>query len=137
MKRIGFLLCFFLLIALFLFAFASIKEKRDSMTEFSSGIYFDKTWIYNNETPGTYHGIVVPDEQTALSIATAVFNGMEKSTEVQDFTAQAVFYDEEDRIWIVNFAKEDTHPYLKTLGNDCSIVIQASDGKILKIQFGE
>lgn len=137
MKRKIFLLCVFLLIPLFLFAFASIKEKRTSMIDSGSGIYFDKTWIYDNETPGTYRGIVVPDETTALSIAAAVFNGMEKSAEVQEFTPQEIFYDVEDRIWIVNFAKEDSHPFLQMLGNDCSIVIQASDGKILKIQFGE
>lgn len=113
-----------------LFACAPSPKEND-MVEFESGTYFNKEW---SETVGTYTEAVVPDEKTALEIAKVIFNGMDKSKEVQKYTPQSIFYDEQDKIWIVSFW-ENTNKY--TLGGDCSIAIQKVDGKILRIWFGE
>ena len=45
------------------------------MVKYESGNYHDKNW---SETIGTYGGMVIPDEETALKIAKAIFDGMEK-----------------------------------------------------------
>jgi len=107
------------------------KGKENSMAEYKSGIYHDKNW---NESIGSHKGVAIPDKETALEIAKAIFNGMEKSKDVQEYTPQSVFFDEQDEIWIVSFWK-DTDKI--TLGGDCSIAMQKKDGKVLRIWYGE
>lgn len=99
--------------------------------KFESGKYHNKDW---NETVGTYSKTVVPNEEIALDIAKAIFNGMDKSKEAQDYVPQSIFFDEQDEIWIVSFWKESNN---SSLGSDCSIAIQKKDGKVLRIWFGE
>ncbi|MBQ3084049.1 MAG: hypothetical protein IJC46_01175 [Clostridia bacterium] len=41
---------------------------------------------------------------------------------------------EKDEVWLVSFWKETEEI---TVGGDCSIAIQKSDGKVLRIWFGE
>ena len=94
------------------------------MVKYESGNYHDKNW---SETIGTYGGMVIPDEETALKIAKAIFDGME-------YVPQSVFYDNQDEIWIVSFGKNSNHIML---GGDCNIAMQKKDGKVLRIWFGE
>ena len=90
---------------------------------------------YGSETIGTYSGrAVIPDEETALKIAEAIFDGMEKSEEAPKYVPQAVFYDNQDEIWIVSFWENSNQ---LTLGGDCNIALQKKDGKVLRIWFGE
>ena len=106
------------------------KEKID-MVKFESGNYFNKDW---SENVGTYKKEAVPNKEVALEIAQAIFNGIDKSEKVREYVPQSIFYDEQDEIWIVSFWKESDEI---TLGGDCSIAIQKSDGKVLRIWFGE
>ena len=87
--------------------------------------------------PGTYLEPVVPDKETACKIAQAIFDGIPKYGEEQKFTLQNVFYDAEDEIWIVSFWEDWDDSGEITMGYDCSIAIQKSDGKVVKIWFGE
>ena len=93
--------------------------------------YHDKN---GSETIGTYGGMVIPDEETALKIAKAIFDGMEKSKDAKEYVPQSVFYDNQDEIWIVSFGKNSNHIML---GGDCNIAMQKKDGKVLRIWFGE
>lgn len=106
-------------------------EGGKDMVQFKSGIYHDKNW---GEIVGTYKGEIVSNEKTAIEIAKAIFEGMEKSEEVQKYVPQSVFYDEQDEVWIVSFWKDSKEI---TLGGDCSIAIQKKDGKVLRVWFGE
>lgn len=101
------------------------------MVKYESGNYHDKNW---SETIGTYGGMVIPDEETALKIAKAIFDGMEKSKDAKEYVPQSVFYDNQDEIWIVSFGKNSNHIML---GVDCNIAMQKKDGKVLRIWFGE
>lgn len=101
------------------------------MIDFKSGNYFNKDW---NEASGTYDKAVVPDKETALKIAEAIFEGMDKSKDIQEYVSQSVFYDEQDEIWIVSFWKESNEI---AIGGDCSIAIKKADGTVLRIWFGE
>lgn len=107
------------------------KKKETDMVSFKSGIYFNKNW---SETVGTYGQAVVPNEKVALEIAQSIFNGMDKSEEVQKYIPQTVFFDEQENIWIVSFWKEADEAIV---GGDCNIAIQKEDGKVLRIWFGE
>ena len=42
------------------------SKKENDMVKYESGNYHDKNW---SETIGTYGGMVIPDEETALKIA--------------------------------------------------------------------
>ncbi|MBR5500281.1 MAG: hypothetical protein IKV74_01995 [Clostridia bacterium] len=107
-------------------------KKEKDMIKYESGIFYNKNW---NESIGTYSGkAVIPDEETALKIANAIFDGMEKSKEVQKYVPQSVFYDDQDEVWIVSFWKSSNQI---TLGGDCNIALQKKDGRVLRIWFGE
>ena len=103
------------------------KERGEDMVKFESGIYFNKNW---SETIGTYGQVAVPNEKVALEIARSIFNGMDKSEEVQEYIPQTIFFDEQDNIWIVSFWKESNETIL---GGDCNIAIQKEDGKVYRI----
>ena len=108
------------------------SDKENEMIKYESGVFHDKNW---SENVGTYsRQAVIPDEETALKIAKAIFDGMEKSKDVQEYVPQSVFYDNQDEIWIVSFWK-NSHEI--TLGADCNIAMQKKDGKVLRIWFGE
>ncbi len=99
---------------------------------YESGEFDNKNW---NDTVGTYSKAdVIPDEDTALKVAQAIFDGMEKSKDSQEYVPQYVFYDEQDEIWIVSFWKNSNS---FVAGGDCSIAMQKKDGKVLRIWFGE
>ena len=123
-----------LIIALSLITYSACgsSKKQDDMIKYESGIFHDKNWA---ETVGTYgRKAVIPDKETALKTAQAIFDGMEKSKEVQEYTPQSVFYDNQDDVWIVSFWKDSDRT---VLGGDCNIALQKEDGKVLRIWFGE
>ena len=93
------------------------SKKENDMVKYESGNYHDKNW---SETIGTYGGMVIPDEETALKIAKAIFDGMEKSKDAKEYVPQSVFYDNQDEIWIVSFGKNSNHIML---GGDCNIAM--------------
>ena len=107
--------------------------KPDKIIEFESGVYFDKNW---DDTVGTYEGNVVPTKEIAISIAQAIFEGMENEN-FADYVVQSVFYDEVDHVWIVSFWPEQDNPDEFIIGGDCNIALQQTDGKVLRIWFGE
>lgn len=98
--------------------------------DFDPDFHIDINW----DDPLVYDGPVVPDKETAVRIAKAVFEGMEKPTDFINHKPQSVVYNEEDEVWIVGFWETTDMP---KLGGDCSIAIQKSDGKVVRIWFGE
>lgn len=104
--------------------------------EYDSGDFHDKNWT---DPVGTYKGPAVPDKETARYIAQAVLNGINKNNESNQFGTGSIFYDESDEIWIVTFFPSSDHlpEGVYMVGGDCSIAIQKSDGKILRIWSGE
>lgn len=116
-----------------IFCSACVNDNKEkSMIKYESGNFYDKNW---SETSGTYsEEAVISDEKTALKIASAIFDGMKKNDDVQEYVPQSVFYDNQDEIWIVSFWKNSNQI---TLGGDCNIAMQKKDGKVLRIWFGE
>ncbi len=88
-----------------------------------------KNW---DDTVGTYTGDVIPNEECAIAVATEIYRHLEYSED--HYVPINVFYDEVDKIWIVTFFEENN---VTTVGEDCSIAIQQSDGRVLRIWFGE
>lgn len=107
------------------------NDTSDQEIQFEEGIFYDKNW---SDTAGTYTGNVVESKETAVAVATAVYNGMRKSQSMSNLTPQSVFFDSQDEIWIVTFGMDGKE---NVVGGDCSIAIQKQDGRILRIWFGE
>lgn len=107
------------------------NDTSDQEIQFEEGIFYDKNW---SDTAGTYTGNVVESKETAVAIATAVYNGMRKSQSMSNLMPQSVFFDNQDEIWIVTFGTDGKE---NVVGGDCSIAIQKQDGRILRIWFGE
>ncbi len=122
---------FITLLIITLFSACGNGKKENNMVKYESGIYYDKDW---NETVGTYTESAIPDKDTALEVATAIFNGMDKSRGAKEYVPKSVFFDYQDEVWIVSFGKGSDE---FILGGDCSIAIQKKDGKVLRIWFGE
>ena len=112
-------------------ACACLKKQENDAIRFDLGTFFAKNW---DSTEGRYEKAAIPNKEIAVEVASAIFEGMEKSKEAQEYVPQCVFYDEQDEVWIVSFWKEHTE---NTVGACCSIAIQKADGKILRIWFGE
>lgn len=130
MKKILVVAVFFVCMIFCLICWNSKKEK--GMIKYKSGIFYEKNW---DETIGTYTGeCVIPNEEIALEIAKAIFNGMEKSKSMKEYVPQSVFYDNQDEIWIVSFGENSNQI---VIGGDCNIAMQKKDGKVLRIWFGE
>lgn len=99
---------------------------------YREGVYDYTSW---DETTGTYTEDVLPDRETAVAVATQIFDGMNKSPSAQEYTPQSVFYDEQNAVWIVSFWQESDDKTV--VGSDCSIALQKKDGRVLRIWFGE
>lgn len=121
----------FIILSIVLLSACGNREEEGNMIKYQMGNYYDKNW---NETVGTYVGAAIPDRETAIEVAKAIFYGMDKSESVRRYVPKSVFYDEQDGIWIVSFGEDSDDV---TLGGGCSIAMQKADGKILRIWFGE
>ena len=114
----------------------NIKENPN--VAYSEGVFYDKNW---EDHTGSYENNVIPDMETAITVASAIFDAMEKSFAAEKFIPQDVFYDEVDGIWIVSFWEsipddtQDSAPVV--VGDCCSIAIREADGTVLRIWFGE
>ena len=122
---------FMLLVCVGLFLSCSTKKKEDSMIEFDSGEFFNKEWA---EDVGTYKGDIIPNMDVAVEVAKDIFDGIPKNPSTVGYVPLSVFYDEPDGIWIVTFGEKSME---NIVGGDCSIALQKSDGKVLRIWFGE
>ena len=123
-----------LLLVSSLLLFLFLTRGTDELT-FRSGTH-PNIW---EEPWGAYEPPAVPDQETALAIAKAIFNGMKKSNEAKTYVPSSVFYDEADEVWIVSFDTMSSQlpngAYVT--GGGLSIAIQKSDGQILGIWGGE
>ena len=80
-----------------------------------------------------YDGDVLPDKDAALSVATAIFENMDKPEEIKDHVPQMVYLDVEDDLWIVCFWKKEYSPYM-LYGYSTRIVLNKKDGAVKYIQ---
>ena len=74
----------------------------------------------------------VPNKETALKIAMAIFANHQKCGIMEGYKPQWVLEYKEEAVWMVSFWRDDA-----VLGTCWSIAIQKSDGKILSIWVGE
>lgn len=134
------LVVFLIVLFIMLCSACNTNQKEDDIKEFDTidyqtGEYDKKDW---SETLGTYTDApVIPNKETAAKMAQAIFDGMvNKSKEEQEFVPQHIFYDEQDKVWIVSlWQNRKGKEYV--VGGNCCIAMQQQDGKVLRIWFEE
>ena len=100
-----------------------------------SSIISDETetiQINSQQNTVTYDIDALPDEETASAVAYQIFVGM-KTT--HNFVPQKVVYDEGTECWRVSLWEANGDIW--TDGEDCTIILQKKDGKMLDIIWGE
>ena len=104
--------------------------------EYEKGIWHDKDW---DSDVGTYKGDAVPNENVAVAVASAIFDGVKNPKTQYDFVAQNVFFDEKDEVWIVSFWPDRYYIDENTIivGECYNISFQKKDAKVLRIWVGE
>ena len=98
---------------------------------YKEGVYYYKNW---DETIGTYTKDAIPSKQAAIEVASAIFKEIQINESYKNYTAQSVFFDVDDNIWIVSFWD---NKYTSHAGSSYSIAIRMKDAKIMRIWFGE
>ena len=94
---------------------------------------FAKEWGFG----GALHtDDVIPDEETAITVATAIISNIQKRPYYSDLVFSHVSYHAENEAWIVLFSPKAEEGTV-ILGGGCTIILRKSDGCVLGIVSGE
>lgn len=105
-----------------------IEDSSEVAIDFDTGIHWSKFWKTEKIENSDY--CVIPSEDVAIKIATAIYQELP----IHTYSAQGVFYDEQDEVWVVEFYAP--LPELGPMPTDQpthSIALQKKDGKVLSI----
>ena len=80
-----------------------------------------------------FSGNVIPNAETALAIATSIYEAVDKHHEVEGLVPSSVFYDEDDEIWVVSFDRPNPSQNIDISGGGWCIAMRKSDGQVVKI----
>lgn len=146
MKKYWFSL-FLVICLLLLMSGGNVKMEDDDDSIRSDGVYDDvhiwyvsmssllgENWLEAKEP--TYDDAVIPNMKTAIEVASAIYYNLDIH-EPERRIPSSVWYDETEEIWLVNFGLIPKNDGFIWLGDECSIVMQKKDGKVLKIYFSE
>ena len=146
MKRSALLLLFTFIVLILLFGCTTIdngetkesggesvtNKEEETTYSYSEGIYPGKDWTdvtAGTENPDTSsYDAIVPNKETAISIAINAFEELKLSGICQSYVLQGVFYDTEDDIWVVYFDEDSEIP-----GSCYNIAISKATGEIIKM----
>ena len=98
--------------------------------KYSSGVYYSKEW---GNKYGAYTGDAIPDEETAIEVATALYRGLPGNYKNSRREVCSVFYDEEEELWIVGFGVKYEKGATISLsdGSGFLIAFRKSDGQVI------
>ena len=100
--------------------------------DYCEGTYYNRNW---DEPVGSYIGDIVPNMECAIQLSSMIFSQLLNSEAYVHMTPNYVFYDIEEKVWIVSFwdSTKENNASEAFVGDCISIAIQASDGKVLRI----
>lgn len=107
----------------------SNKENSD-MNEitFQEGVWSDKDW---EKVEFPFEKDCIPDKETAVNVTKLFLGKFQQQNYFINYVPQSVFYDTEDKIWIVSFSEGD-YP-----GADFTIAIRRENAEVVKMWVGE
>ena len=95
-------------------------------------IYDNKDW---ENMDGYIDEICIPDKNMAINIASAILERFKNEGLFINYIAQTVFYDTQDKIWVVSFWENEKKDFIK--GGDFCIALKAENSQVIKIWCGE
>ena len=110
----------------------SPKESHDDIS-YEEGIYDNKDW---DNIGGSFDEIRIQDKDTAIKVASSILDGMQTRGGFQDVVLYDVFFDTEDKLWIVGFCIRDTENRMIP-GGDLTIVLRADNAQVITTIWGE
>ena len=108
-----------------------IASSSNDSIPYQEGIYDDKDWE-NIDIP--VNEVCIPDKDTAIKVASAIVDRFQKEGYFPDYIPQTVFFDTEDKIWIISFGENRG---LYDDGSDFSIALKAENAEVIKMWVGE
>lgn len=128
MRRI---LALVLAVCLIIIIFLVDSKNGDVQTEitYKTGTFKD----YNKKSNVIYENVAIPDKETAIAIAIAIFKTIPKTANTQEYIPQEVFFDTENEVWIVTFA--NTNPQNKSEKGKWRIALKMKDSSVYSIWF--
>ena len=132
MKRILFLILS-LLVLLSGCAEQTKPEEEEPEIDFRTGTGWEEHWNTDNDVIEKIDYCVIPDEEAAVRIATAIY----RESPIRTYAPQSVFYDEEAEVWVVEFyyPLPESGP-VATDQPVHAVVLQKKDGKVLGVFTG-
>jgi uncharacterized protein YqgQ len=103
---------------------------------YEEGIFEPKDWE-NIQFP--IKDDCIPDKETAIKVAKIFLENLQKQNFFTNNVLGSVFYDTEDKIWIVSFWEESDYMLdgYVTVGGDLSIAIRRENAEVVKMWPGE
>lgn len=118
---------------------ATESETESYDVAFQTGTYNTEelcSFMDSENAPGLYKGNMIPDKETAIKVATVIFQAQKGSDFTKDYLPSSVWYDEADHIWMVLFRRaEDIGEPVS--GGGYTIVLRESDGQVIGFWAGE
>lgn len=96
---------------------------------FTEGVWHDKEW---NKLEFPFENDCIPDKETAIILTKVFLENFQRQNYFTNYVAQSVFYDTEDRIWIVSFSESKDYP-----GAVFSIAIREDNAEVVKMWVEE
>lgn len=79
-----------------------------------------------------YLGAAIPDQDTAIEYTQVIFQGMNGGRLAKKYVPTALFFDEEQEVWITTFTKKGSDPETAS-GRRYRIAVRKADGEVLRI----
>lgn len=118
---------------------ATESETESYDVAFQTGTYNIEevySFLDSENDPGLYKGNMVPDKETAIKVATVIFQAQKDSDFTKDYLPSSVWYDEADHIWIVIFKRSEDIGK-SVCGGNYTICIRESDAQVIGFRAGE
>ena len=137
MKKI---LVLILTIGIFLMILAgcnSSQEETTKPTEQEPPLGIEEAYDRNWTTDiGYYKKDVLPDKDMAKAVAQLIFDGIKEEYGKEDYVIQYATYYEKENAWMVHFAKTYKEGEMMALGAGCTIALNKTDGRVMRIFWG-
>ncbi len=108
------------------------NDKRDINIEadYEEGVYpYKEEWSENQHS---YKGDVIANKETAINVASAIFNNVKSTGACKNYVLGGVFFDTADDVWVVYFVEPDNTP-----GSTYNIAIKNATGEVINMWPGE
>lgn len=106
------------------------KEDIDMEFDYDEGVYpYKEEW---SETQHSYKGDVIANKETAINVASAIFDNIKSTGACKNYVLGGVFFDTADDVWVVYFAEPTNTP-----GSTYNIAIRNATGEVINMWPGE